>query len=216
MPYEIQSRCRACGKGDKFLIGNWPEHLGVYVCASCRALVNVPVGSGHCPGCGHEPTMRDFYDYSLAIPYLGGQMPHEPEPGPLCQRCQRASLSFENNVHLNMGMVVYNVEKARATWGRDFMEKAVFMNSTIPVIKEFQMSPVKVFEYFNLDIPSAPLITQRISFPILLDIRTHLGTAMMLEPERFGGKQSQDEVFARMFGCGAQAPPQKRWWQIWK
>jgi hypothetical protein len=115
-----------------------------------------------------------------------------------------------------MGMVVYNVEKARASSGRDYMEKAIFMNSTIPVIEEFQLSPVQVFAYFNLDMPTAPLITRRISFPILLDIRTHLGTAMMLEPERFGGKQSQDEVLARMFGRGAEAPARKRWWQFWK
>jgi hypothetical protein len=143
-------------------------------------------------------------------------MSSKPEPGPSCPKCQRASLTFENNAHLNMGMVVQNVEQARATWGRDYMEKAIFMNSAILVIEEFQLSPVKVFEYFNLDIPTAPLVTRRISFPIFLDIRTHLGTVMMLEPEIFGGKKNQDEVLAQMFGGEGGAPLQKRWWQFWK
>ena len=216
MPYQIESRCRACSSGDTFLIGNWPEHLGAYVCSTCQSLVNVPVETGQCPGCGHQPALTEFYDYSGAIPYLGGQMPHEPEPGPECPKCRRAPLSFENNAHLNMGMVVYNAEKARGTWGRDFMEKAIFMNSTIPVVEEFQLSPVKVFEYFHLDIPTGPLVTRRISFPIVLDIRTHLATVMMLEPEKFGSKQSKDEVFARMFGPKAPTPARKRWWQFWK
>jgi hypothetical protein len=115
-----------------------------------------------------------------------------------------------------MGMVVYNAEKARATRGRDYMEKAIFMNSAIPVVEEFQLNLVKVFEYFNLDMPTAPLITRRISFPIALDIRTHLGTAMMREPDRFGGSQTQEEVFTQMFGREAQVALRKRWWQFWR
>jgi hypothetical protein len=106
-----------------------------------------------------------------------------------------------------MGMVVHNAEKARTTWGRDYMEKAIFMNSTIPVIEEFQLNPVKVFEYFNLDIPTAPLITRRISFPILLDIRMHLGTAMMCEPDRFGSKQTKRNSST---GCSAVTPERRR------
>jgi len=218
MPYEIQSRCHACGQGDTFLIGNWPEHLGVHVCAECHALVNIPVETGQCPGCGQQPSLQDFYDYSFAVPYLGGQMPRQPEPGPACPKCQRAPLTFENNVHLNMGMIVSNAEKARATWGREYMEKAIFMNSALPIIEEFELSPAKIFEYFNLDTPTAPLITERISFPILLDIPTHLGTAMLVDPEMFGGNLTQDEVQTRLWGGGRgpQVPSRKRWWPFWK
>jgi hypothetical protein len=224
MPYQIESVCTACRQGDSFLIGNWPEHLGVYVCSACKALVNVPVETSRCPGCSQDVEPPDCYDYSFAIPYLGGQFVRELEAGPTCPKCGCAHLAFENTAHLNMGMVVGNREKAQATWGRDYVEKAIFMNSTIPVIEEFQLDPRHVFAYFNLELPSKPLITKRLSFPIILDIRTHLGTAMMMNPDEFGCKKSREEVMASLFGPrerSADPEPEparekKRWWQFWK
>jgi hypothetical protein len=201
MPYQIDSSCVACGQGDRFMIGNWPEHLGVYVCSVCKALTNISVESRKCPGCGQLVEPQDCYDYSLTIPYLGGTFPCELEPGPNCPRCGRGPLAFENNAHLNMGMVVWNKEKAQATWGKDYVEKALFMNSTIPVIDEFQLDPRRVFAYFTLDLPSRPLITRRPSYPIFLDIRTHLGTVLMTSPEELGCKMSTEEVIRLMYGA---------------
>ena len=224
MPYEIESSCGACGQGDRFMIGNWPEHLGVYVCSVCKALTNISVETAKCPGCGQRVEPQDCYDYAFAIPYLGGQFIREPEPGPVCPKCGRGPLAFQNTAHLNMGMVVWNREKARATWGKDYVEKAIFMNSTIPVIEEFQLDPQRVFAYFNLDLPSKPLITKRLSFPIILDIRTHLGTTLMTNPEELGCKLSPEEASRLMFGAlGPPGTPErsaarenKRWWQFWK
>ena len=224
MPYEIESSCGACGQGDRFMIGNWPEHLGVYVCSVCKALTNISVETAKCPGCGQRVEPQDCYDYAFAIPYLGGQFIREPEPGPVCPKCGRGPLAFQNTAHLNMGMVVWNREKARATWGKDYVEKAIFMNSTIPVIEEFQLDPPRVFAYFNLDLPSKPPITERLSFPIIVDIRTHLGTTLMLSPEELGCKLSPEEASRLMFGALGQpgtpersaAREKKRWWQFWK
>jgi hypothetical protein len=97
-------------------------------------------------------------------------------------------------------MVVNNREKAQATWGRDTMEKAIFTNSALAVIDELQLDPDRVFAYFNLDVPEKPLITNGLSFPIILDIRMHLGWAVMIEPEKFGCKMSPEQVRELMFG----------------
>jgi hypothetical protein len=85
--------------------------------------------------------------------------------------------------------------------GKDYVEKAIFMNSTIPVIEEFRLDPRRVFVYFNLDLPSRPLITKRLSYPIILDIRTHLGITLMTSPEELGCELSTDEVMGLMFGA---------------
>src|SRR6516225_2407481 len=77
----LVDKCPVSLSRDTFLIGNWPEHLGVHVCAVCHALANIPVETGHWSGCGQQPDLQDFYDYSFAVPYLGGQMPGQPEPG---------------------------------------------------------------------------------------------------------------------------------------
>lgn len=185
MPYQIQSQCAACQQGDEFIIGDWTRHYGVYVCRTCHKLVNIPVSDGQCPGCGHAPAFEAYYDYAFAIPYLGGQTPRELEAGPDCPRCGGAKLTFANGAHLNMGMVAFNEEGARATWNIDFIEKAIFMNSSMPVIHEFDLDPVKVFTYFHLHLPLAPLITKRLSYPIILDIRAHLMTRAMLQPAEF-------------------------------
>lgn len=185
MPYQIESHCPACNHSSQFTIGDWTRHLGVYVCSTCKAFVNIPVEDGQCPGCNYQPQPADLYDYALAIPYLGGQAPFALQPGPLCPQCRQQSVTFENNAHLNLGSVVYNEEGAKATWGKDYMEKAIFMNSTIPVIQEFQLDPKKVFAYFHLHIPAAPLITRCWSYPIALDIRTHLMIRINVAPQDF-------------------------------
>jgi hypothetical protein len=220
MPYQIQSHCGACRQGDAFVIGNWPDHAGVLVCAGCRSLVNVPVAGGKCPGCGHRPAPGEYYDYSFAIPYLGGQFAGDPEPGPTCPKCRDGPVAFEATAHLNMLMVVGNREAARACWGQDSMEKAIFRNSTQPVIAENGFSPGKVFEYFHLDVPRGPSLTSRISFPIALDIARHLQARKMMDPEgfaqQFGGTHAQDEAIVEVLqGCELFPPPRKRWWQFW-
>lgn len=185
MPYLIQSHCAECEQGDEFTIGDWTRHYGVYVCSSCQKLVNIPVEDGKCPGCGQQPTLAEYYDYSFAIPYLGGQTPRPLDAGPTCPKCKKTHLVFHNTAHLNMGAVVFNEAAAKTTWGMDYMEKAIFMNSAVPVIQEFQVDAAKVFSYFHLHIPTAPLITRRLSYPIILDIRTHLMLRVRMEPQRF-------------------------------
>jgi len=233
MPYQIQSQCAACKKSDSFLIGNWPEHLGVYVCQKCQALVNIPVSDGKCPSCGHAPQLSELYDYSFAVPYLGGSFPGQLEPGPICPKCHQKPLTFMNTAHLNMGMVVWDPQKARNTWGRQYLEKAIFINSTVPVIKEFQLDAAKLFTYFNLDAPTPPFITSRMSFPMILDIRTHVFTAVLdRNPSALGSSLSPEELTAKFIGRAkaqqrqpvAQPKPQqehrpqkqKQWWEFWK
>jgi hypothetical protein len=40
------------------VIGNWAEHLGVYVCPGCNALVNIPVETSTCPGVAKGSGLR--------------------------------------------------------------------------------------------------------------------------------------------------------------
>jgi hypothetical protein len=185
MPYRVQSVCASCGKGDDFVIGDWTRHLGLHVCPRAQSIVNVPVETGQCPGCGEPVPAGDLYDYSFAIPYLGGQTPRTLESGPACPKCAGAPLTFNTHAHINLGTVVHGVERARATWGQDYLEKSIFMNSSIPVMEEFKLDPVQVFDYFNLHLPTGPIATKRFSFPIILDIRTHLWTLRLREPNRF-------------------------------
>src|SRR5262249_26728778 len=183
MPFEIHSSCASC-EGDDFAIGNWPEHLGVFVCRTCRALVNIPVATGKCPGCRQEPQPAEMYDYAFAVPYLGGNVVGSLEPGPSCPKCGR-ELAFENRVHQNMGVVIHNKEKARATWGRDSMEKAIFMNSAVLLCYQQQLSPGKVFDYVHLDVPPRPPLTGKASIAILGDLATHIGVRIQVQPELF-------------------------------
>ena len=185
MPYQVQSHCAACVAGETFVIGHWTRHLGVHVCPRAQSIVNVPVDTGQCPGCGEPVAAADLYDYSYAIPYFSGQTPRPLEPGPACPKCKGAPLGFETKVHINLGVVAFDVTRARGTWGRDYLEKSIFMNSSIPVIEEFQLDPVKVFEYINLHLPTGPIATRRMSYPIVLDIRAHLWTLLLREPHRF-------------------------------
>ena len=52
MPYRVQSHCADCADPDTFIIGHWTMHLGVHVCPRAQSIVNVPVDTGQCPGCG--------------------------------------------------------------------------------------------------------------------------------------------------------------------
>lgn len=185
MPYSIQSQCHACNQGDTFVIGNWTEHYGVYICHTCQQVVNILIADGVCSGCKTQPNLTDYYDYSFAIPYLGGKSPMPLETGPDCPKCRAGKIAFHNQAHLNLGVVVHNQAGAQSTWGLDTMEKAIFMNSTIPVIQEFQLDAAKVFAYFHLHIPTAPLMTRRVSFPIAMDIRAHLFIQVTMRPGDF-------------------------------
>ena len=95
MPYRVQSTCPTCSQQGEFIIGNWPEHLGVYLCKACQVPVNVWVEGGQCRGCGARPGSQELYDHAHAITYLGGQYPGEPKPGPRCPKCDEGTLRFE-------------------------------------------------------------------------------------------------------------------------
>jgi hypothetical protein len=151
MPYQIRSDCPACRQTDVFLIGNWPEHLGVFACTACRALVNVPVADGKCPGCGRQPGPHEFLDYADSAPYLGRSFHKKLAAGPRCPKCGRDFVLFTNTRHLNMLAVVGNRAGAEAAKGQEYMEKALFRNSLAPVIAEFRLDAAKVFAYFHLE-----------------------------------------------------------------
>jgi uncharacterized protein (TIGR03067 family) len=205
MPYEVQSRCTGCNGGDTVLIGNWPEHLGILVCTRCKALVNIETDVGKCPGCGYAPAQEQLYDYSFAIPYIGGKFMREPEQGPLCPKCGGGRLTFETNTHINMLHVVANREKALAAAGKDYMEKAIFLNSLVAVADEFCLDVQALLDYFNLDVPALPLITNRLSFPVFMDIRTHVATRLTMENDAFGCKLRKEEIIDRIYGLRDKA-----------
>jgi hypothetical protein len=69
MPYTVQSHCDRCGSSDSFMIGNWKEHLGVVICRdSCQSIINVPLDTGRCPGCGRNVSSDECY--TIVIPFL--------------------------------------------------------------------------------------------------------------------------------------------------
>src|SRR5271155_3440876 len=107
MPYTVQSRCDQCGHSDSFMIGNWKEHLGVYICRDpCKSIVNIPLDTGRCPGCGRPVSPNECYDYSHSIPYGNGQFMVEPEHGPKCPQCSSGTLSFLPTIHHNVRMTI--------------------------------------------------------------------------------------------------------------
>ncbi len=188
MPYSVESHCSACGEGDTFAIGLWPEHLGVFVCSECQSVVNIPLSTGQCPGCGYSPTLDEYYDYAYAIPYLNydEREPRETlEPGPICPKCGGSPLSFRSTEHVNVGRLGSTTEKA---WlGVDSLEKAIFLYAMLPVLHEFDLDNSKVMAYYNIDPPGdkSLLLGRRISLPIRLDIRNHLLAVQMAMPELF-------------------------------
>jgi hypothetical protein len=174
MPYSVRSHCPACGEGDEFVIGLWPEHLGVYVCGRCRKLVNVPLTDGKCPGCGHQPAIEEFYDYAYAVPYFNGPPLEEREPGPECPKCGKARLVFQTTSHFNVGRLGTSEDGERPWIGIASLEKAIFVYALLAVCSEFGLEPREILDYYNLDVPAALLVRRRISLPIVLDIRAHL------------------------------------------
>ena len=215
MPYEVRSHCQAGQAGDDFVIGLWPEHLGVFV--YCRKVVNVSLDGEACPGCGCPPPVEEFDDYAGSIPYLGGQSMGPLEPGPECPKCRRDRLAFETTAHFNVGPL--GTPKAgRTPWvGRDYLEKAIFVYSLMAVCMEFELDPDEVLRYYHLDVPRGLIAGRRFSLPILLDIRTHLLTIAALGGASFAVSPKLRSAVAEQFGALTDVlEPGKRWWQIWK
>lgn len=196
MPYQVESHCPHCASGDTFIIGQWTTHRGVFVCPECRALVNVPLASGACPGCGHKPALADYYDYAYAIPYLGGKLPFPAEPGPPCPRCGEAALTFETTMHINMRGTVLGVDQDTLPWLElDTLEKAIFILAMMSVTKEYPLDPRKLLRYFRLDLPLDPMLImqRRFSYPIFLDIRTHFAVQLQINPQGLADLQLPPE-----------------------
>ena len=219
MPYEVRSNCSACNQGDDFVIGLWPTHLGLYVCDSCKALVNVPLESGTCK-CGRRPAVDNFYDYAYSIPYFRGQSIAAIEPGPNCPKCGQAQLIFETTSHFNVGRLGTTQDGNRPWIGKDYLEKAIFVYALMAVCSEFDLSPDELLEYYNLDVPASLIAQRRISLPILLDIRNHLKATVMAENATFAisakMQAAMEEEMGGMLKLHQETPKRKAWWQFWK
>jgi len=180
MPYTVSSNCDYCYRGDEFSIGFWTMHMGLFSCPNCRAFVNIPLETGRCLGCGYSPTPHEFYDYSAAIPYLGGKTLNKLEPGPLCPKCCQRPVSFETTMHLNTLSLGFMEASAKPWLGRDYLEKAIFVYALSAVCVEFNLRLDEALTYYKLDVPRSLLRDRRkVSLPILLDIRTHLLIKLM-------------------------------------
>lgn len=217
MPYEVKSHCEACQEGDEFVIGLWPKHLGVFMCGACRKVVNVPLDGETCPGCGYPPAVEEFYDYSGAIPYLGGTSLGPLEPGPECPKCGQGRLSFETTSHINVGPLG-TPEDGKTPWvGRDYLEKAIFVYSLLPVCSEFELPPDAVLKHYNLDVPKTLIAARRVSFPIMLDVRSHLLALARAGEADFPATPKLQAAINQELGVLLDAvKPRKRWWQFWK
>jgi hypothetical protein len=184
MSYTVASHCEKCGHSDEFFIGNWKEHLGVFVCREqCHAMVNVPLDTRRCPGCDREVASEDCYDYAHSIPYFNGAFLVEPEPGPVCPNCNAAKLRFQPTIHHNMLMFACRHSDGSHRWlGKEYLEKEIFGHALVVACFELELDTQEAFRYFRLD--QTPRMTARIqnfattarglSTPILFDIRTHL------------------------------------------
>ena len=213
MPYEVRSQCPACGQGDEFVIGLWPEHLGVYVCPDCASVVNVPFGSGACQ-CGRRPATEEFYDYAYAIPYLGGQSLGEIEPGPLCPKCANGRLMFETTSHFNVGRLGATEDGDRPWVGQDYLEKAIFVCAVMAVCSELDLDPEEILEYYSLDVPASLMAERRVSLPILLDIRNHLVAAALAGEAAFTVTGKLAKAIEELLRW--HESKKKSWWQFWR
>jgi hypothetical protein len=224
IPYTIESLCPKCGRGEEFSIGNWPEHLGVFACPSCKALVNVPLETGHCAGCGTQPGTYDFYDYAHSIAYMRAQPPGEGEPGPPCPKCAGAALTFNMTSHYNVGRLGEPPDGATPWAGRDYLEKAIFFFALVGVAAQWKLPVPDLLAYYHLDMPDpkspdARLYSdRRLSMPILFDIRNHLLARVMVGELPFPpSEEMRAEVDQRMAKIGIPTGGRtKRWWQFWK
>jgi hypothetical protein len=218
MPYQVKSHCAACQAGDEFVIGLWPEHRGVLVCATCRRVVNVPLEGGKCPGCGRQPAADEFYDYAGSIPYLDGVSLVPLEEGPECPKCRSGRLSFRTTSHFNVGPLGWRDDGLTPWVGEDYLEKAIFVYALMAVCTEFELDPGALLRHYNLDLPSSLIAGRQVSFPIMLDIRAHLVAAatgdadFAVTPKL---RAAMEEQFGDLMDF-LRSMPRKRWWQFWK
>jgi len=194
MPYTVQSRCDRCGYSGSFMIGNWKEHLGVYICRDpCKSIVNVPLDTACCPGCGRTVSPDECYDYSHSIPYGNGQFFVEPEPGPSCPQCGSGTLNFLPTIHHNVWMTIVARRADAHRWvGKDYLEKEIFGAALLLDCFNRHKDSNEAFAYFGLD--ATPRMMERaarlaktkrgLSTPIFLDIKIHLDNWSDLNAKR--------------------------------
>jgi hypothetical protein len=65
------------------------------------------------------------------------------------------------------------------------MEKAIFRNSAVVAACISEASPATVLDYFHLDVPRGPLVTEHASYPIVKDVMTHLSVWRMMDRDRW-------------------------------
>jgi hypothetical protein len=199
MPYEVRSQCDRCGKGDLFLIGMWRVYMGVYICRDrCKKIINIPVETGKCPGCGREVRNSDLFDYADFIPYLDGGSVAPLEPGPICPKCGRGQLSFDTIAHCSMfcdvpapGFVTGDFDwnahystfsdvPAPGDWrGKHYLEKEIFAHAVMAAAFRLKITPEEAFAHFGLEITDpiidrmtrSCLTNKGLSTPILMEIR---------------------------------------------
>jgi len=173
MPYVTQSYCSFCTQSDEFAIGLWPEHLGVFICPTCKTFVNVPLAKGQCSSCGYQPSIQEFYDYAPFIPY-GRQDPNKITFGPLCPKCQHGKVYFETLLHLNVGRLGLSKDGSSPWLGRDYLEKAIFVHAVMGACAELDLQPDEILNYYSVDVPHSLMTNRKLSQPILRDIKYHL------------------------------------------
>jgi hypothetical protein len=218
MPYKVESKCDGCGSQHRFVIGLWPEHLGVYMCRACAMPVNIPLETGQCPGCGVQPSVAEFYDYARSIPFYHGESLGRLEPGPTCPNCAEGTLSFTIHCHFNVGRLgAY--EGPLPPWaGRDYLEKAIFAYALISICADFDLDMAEVFAYYNMDVPWSLLAQRKISLPIRMDIHNHLLAAVAAGEVKFANmlklEQCAQEAYAPLLNV--LSPRAKKWWQFWR
>jgi hypothetical protein len=174
VPYTIESLCPACTAVDSFRIGLWPVDAGICLCPTCKRMVNVSLESGRCAVCQFEPSQHDFYDYARSIPYFGGASIGPIESGPTCLKCSAGDLTFTNTAHTNYGILGRTEDGARPWWGRDTLEKAIFVISLFAFAREHELDMGELLAYYNLDVPRPLMPGRRVSFPIYRDISAHI------------------------------------------
>lgn len=224
MPYEVQSNCPACGKGDKFSIGHWPRDIGVFPCAACKALVNLTLESRACPGCAQRPDAPELYDYARSIPYYNGEPVGALTPGPTCLKCNEGPVSFAITCHYNVGRLGRHEGPGEPPWiGEDYLEKSLFSLALVAFCSEFDLDPAELFTYYTLDPPTAPLSRVGLSLPIFMEIRNHVSSALLGDGLRLSNSEKlRHETLQRFppevraaLGVDQGGQP-KKWWQFWR
>ncbi len=222
MPYQVSSNCPECKSIASFVIGLWPQHLGVFICRGCQTLVNIPLETANCPGCGYQPRVEEFYDYAYAIPYFNGPPSEELEPGPECPKCRKGRLVFQLTSHFNVGRLGTPKNEERPWLGRDYLEKAIFVYAIMAVCSEFDLPPDQILAYYNLDIPVSLIGHRRISIPIIMDIRAHLLAAAMtgeipftITPKLQQAVDEKNSLFKAITEHG-RLSLKRKWWEFWK